>query len=203
MPDMMSLLGGRYEISQAGALDDFGLTETRERFAPRGGEAALVTRLRDGSLAELSEARVLPLVQAAITQAARNAEAMVLLCTGKFPAFTCQVPLLVPYDLLHGLVPRLARGLKVGALFPFESHAPGMLAGWREEGLEIISTCLRPPGTREGLEEALRLLPDIGLLVLDCIGYTAETRDAAAEIGGLPVLHPKTLIARMLDSLAI
>ncbi len=203
-PDMLALLGDGYAITQRGGLDAFSVEEVKARFAPKQGEDTLVSRLRGGEMYEMCRETVLPFVQQAILDAGNEgADAIILLCTGRFPAFKSAVPLLKPFDLLHSLVPTLAGSIKVGALFPFEAYAEGMAEDWRESGLDVAYACVRPPGDEAALKAAIAPLvaQGIGLLVLDCIGYTAQTKKLARAIAGVPVIHPKSLLASAVHNL--
>jgi len=201
-PDMIGLLGDRYEVTQMGSLDAFSVEDALSSLAPQGDEETTVTRLRDGTMATLSTKLVLPYLRDVIKRAGEDSQAVILMCTGKFQALECPVPLLVPYELMHSIVPVIASGVKIGALFPMEEYAEDMLNGWRNHGLDVVYGCMRPPGTEDDLRDATANMKDIGLLLLDCIGYTAQIRDTASDMLGVPVLHPKTLMARVLDTLA-
>lgn len=203
-PELMRLLGEGYRAQQLGGLDAFSPEVIKEEFAPHNDEATMVSRLSSGEMFEMSAAKALPYVQQAIKKAEQNgADAVVLLCTGKFPRVQCGVPLLVPYELMHRLVPGLSLGMRVGALFPFAAFAQEMHEGWQEAGMDVAFASVRPQCSPEELVEALTPMKRAGLdmLVLDCIGYTVEARDFCREFLGVPVLHAKTLLAATLKTL--
>ncbi len=201
VPELRKLIRPDIKIAQFGATDAFSPEEALSLFAPEGGEATVVSRLRDGRMGAFSAAKAMPLLQRCIDGACRNgADIVAVLCTGRFCGLCCPVPLILPFDLLHGAVRALNAGLRVGALFPFQSHAPAMAEWWREYGVEPDYLCAAPNEPLDLGAIAARF-SSAGLMVLDCIGYNGQVRDRLAECLGIPVVWPRALIADMVNSL--
>jgi protein AroM len=203
LPDLAPMLSENIGYYEAGGLDGYTVEEIHRAFDPSPGEKTLVTRLAGGSMATLSSDKVLPLVQKRILLAAEEgAKGVVILCTSRFPVFSSKVPLIVPFDLMHSLLPPMVRELKVGAVFPFEPYAESMKAEWNEAGLDPVYRCKAPAAVRHGREIAeLFAGEDIEFLILDCIGFTGKQRRQAEEALGIPVIQPKRVIAGTVNCL--
>jgi len=76
-----------------GVLDGLSHAEIAARYGAEGGEPALVTRLQDGTVVELSRARMRDGVQSALAALeAEGCEIILLLCTGTFDGLVCDRP---------------------------------------------------------------------------------------------------------------
>ena len=95
-PDLEPIFGPDVKLLQAGALD--GLTAQEiAAFAPEEGDYVLISKLRDGTSAVFAEKHILPRLQQCIRELEdQGAELIMFLCTGSFPAFESQVPLVFP-----------------------------------------------------------------------------------------------------------
>jgi protein AroM len=205
--DVRAALGADFEVLERGALD--GLEhEQIEAFAPTEGDYRLVTLLRDGTPVEIAKRHIVPRLQAQITALeAEGASATLLLCTGTFPPFRHQRPLLAPQEALYGIVRALATGGRIGALTPL----PGQLAQahqkWHDMGLsDAVVEAANPyaPEPLEQITEASRRVRVRGasVLFMDCFGYDLTMRSAAEEAFGGTVLLARTMAARIAADLA-
>jgi protein AroM len=105
IPELRALLEPDCQIIEKGALD--GLTKEQiAHLAPRTlYDEVLITPLTDGTSVTISDKAVIPRVQQCIQELEQEeVSAILLLCTGTFPTFTSQVPLLVPEPLLYHFV---------------------------------------------------------------------------------------------------
>ena len=202
MGDLVPLLPSSMSVTHVGALDTLTPEQVKTELVPSFGEETLVVRLNTGDVLDVSKARTIPLIQKAINKAADDgADAIIQLCTLPFPPFESKIPFISPYDHLHSIVPAIAHGLKVGILFPYESHAPAMEKTWKAHGINMVTRCLAPAvATGEAIAKLFEG-ENIALLVLDCIGFTTVVRDDAQKIMGIPVLQPKQMMVNMLKTL--
>ena len=190
--DILPLLGEEVELIQAGGLD--GLTrEEIQAFAPGPDDYVLISRLQDGSSVIFAERFILPRLQNCIDKLEEQGVEMILfLCTGDFPAvFHSKVPLIFPCKVLNGLVPALAGRSRIAVVTP----TPQQVAQ-----SEIPAS---PYGSPEELDRAARQAAemDVDLVVMDCIGYSAEMKAKFHEISGKPVILSRTLATRVLMEL--
>ena len=197
-PDLLPIFGSNVELIEAGGLD--GLTrEDIEKFTPEEGDYVLVSRLKDGSSVTFAERYVLPRLQQCIDKLEEEGVRLILFfCTGDFPDnFRHKVPLIFPNKILFGLVPVLCGG-KLAAVTPSEKQLEQSQKKWDGYGLEVKSYAASPYGEMEAVEAAAREIAktDADLVLLDCIGYTAEMKRRVAEITGKNVILSRTILAR-------
>ncbi|GAA6514716.1 AroM family protein [Merdimmobilis hominis] len=197
-PDLWPIFGPNVELIEAGGLD--GLTrEDIEKFAPEEGDYVLVSRLKDGSSVTFAERYVLPRLQQCIDKLEKEGVRLILFfCTGDFPDnFRHKVPLIFPNKILLGMVPVLCAG-KLAAVTPSEKQLEQSQKKWGNCGLEAKSYAASPYGEMEAVEAVAREIAqtDADLVLLDCIGYTAEMKRMVAKITGKNVILSRTILAR-------
>ena len=196
-PDIMGILGD-VELLQAGALD--GLTRKKiETFAPVKDEYVLVSRLADGSQVTFAERHIIPRLQECINKLeAEGANLIMFFCTGEFPAFKSNVPLIFPCKLLNGLVPALASNIAV--IIPSPDQSRQMQNKWKPFVPNVACVPASPYGNLKELDDAatkIKEMHDVDLIVMDCIGYTSAMKKHLAEITGKNVLLSRTLLAHV------
>jgi protein AroM len=201
VPDIVARLPPDTPLLERGALDDAGPGELA-RLAPGPGEEVLVSRLRDGAEVALAEARLLPLVQAAVDHVTgRGARVVAVLCTGSLSGLRCPRSLLQPGDLVRDLVTAMAAGRRLGVVVPDPGQTGPVRAGWAEVADSVLVLDASPYGPPADLRRAASTLaafrPD--LVILDCLGFDAPMRQVVAGAVGVPVILPRTVLA---DALA-
>ncbi len=204
IPEIQAILGDDVEIIEAGALD--GLTrEQIAGIAPKQGDYVLVTRLRDGTSVQVAEHHILPLMQGHIDKViAKGAEVVALVCTGEFPGFNCSRLLIEPQKVLNHFVAGVAKGRRIGVVIPVPEQVEEATRRWRTVGssaLEVIAAS--PYRDISELEDAARRLKswEADLVVLDCMGFTTSHKARTAELTSVPVVLPRTVVARALAEL--
>lgn len=202
--DILPLLPEHVELREYGALDDFTLEEVQARFAPGEGDEVLVSRMRDGRQARFAERYVTPLVQEKIRQAEQEgADAVILFCTGVFPAFEHQKILLEPQPLFHSVVQKLAGGKRIGVLVPLPEQVEQGRRFWGRSGVDVEITSASPYLEFAKVCRAAEFFKDkdLAFLCTDCMGYSVEMKRAIEDATGLPVILPRTLVVRILSEL--
>ena len=205
VPDMAAILGADVEIREAGALDGLG-REQIAALAPEGDDEILVTRLADGSPVFVGKRKMIPRIEAQTAALEdRGAALNVLLCTGEFPKLRARRPFLEPQPLLLGLLRAMVYPGPLGVLTPSERHVRQTIARWRGCGFAVHVAPLSPyqendPAAVRRAAESLRA-GRVGLVVMDCIGFRAKTRDEVAARTGAPTLVANLLVARVVAEL--
>ena len=203
IPDIAPLFSSEVELLQAGALD--GLTaQDIAMFAPQEGDYVLISRLHDGSPVVFAERHILPRLQSCIDELeARGVELILFLCTGSFPAFHSNVPLVFPCKVLNGVVPALAAHSRIAVITPKEEQKKQCGDKWNEYVSHVQVVCASPYGDSAELECACELLKetDVDLIVLDCIGYTAKMKAHVQMHTGKRVVLSRTVAARVVMEL--
>jgi protein AroM len=168
---------------------------------PTPDDYTLITRLSDGSSATIAERHILPRIQSAITDLeAAGAEAVVLLCTGEFPPFDHERPLLTAERLIVDGVRAIAAGSRVGVVCPLPEQERLTRDKWSDLSDDLHVASGSPyDGDTDDLRRAARHLGEIGVdyVVLDCMGYTQKMKDIVREEAGAPVLLARSVVARL------
>jgi len=205
IPDIRTILSDHIEIVHAGVMDEFSCEYVCNELAPSNDGEPFVSRLSDGAMHAFSRKKTMELLQKKVDMYCnQDINAIILLCTSKFDPINCNVPLIVPFKLLHNTLKSIDSGMKISAVFPFESHAESMKKSWEEEIALTDSICVNPSdllGSKKIIEYFLSNKTD--LLILDCIGYTNEWHNIISEGLGIPVIHPRTLIAGLLNNILL
>lgn len=202
--DLAKRLASNIKFVEYGALDEYSLEQIETELVPDPGDEILVSRMRDGSQAMFSGKKIVPLVQAKISLAeAEGADAIVLLCTGAFPAMQHTVPLIYPQDLLHLVAEALAADQKVAVMVPEDAQAEQSVERWNKDGIDVEVVCASPYGDPALIEQAAAGLrgSSCAFLCLDCMGFSLKMRELASRASGLDVLLPRTLVASILSEL--
>lgn len=202
--DIQAVLGPNLRVVERGALD--GLSETEiQGLAPQPGDYQLITLLRDGRSVQLSKRVILQRLQTQISELEEHegVDAILLMCTGAFPAFTHRNPLLLPQAALYGAMVGIAAGGRIGALTPLGTQVEQAQRKWRElgvAGVEVVAANPYgedPEGTIAAASVAAR---EAGAqaLFMDCFGYDLAMKAAARQSFGGPVVLARSLAARLL-----
>lgn len=203
IPEIQPLLGG-VKLAECGALDGLSPKDIAP-FAPEAGECILVTRLFDGTSVRIAERHILPRIQTLTeTLISDGAAAILMLCTGEFPPFRCEKPLIYPQVILHHFVAGVIDRQRLGIITPDVSQIPQSLHRWHKNGIEdVIVEASNPYMDAFSAVSAACALKERGaaLIVLDCIGYTAAMKASIQKQTGLPVILPRTVAARAVAEL--
>ena len=203
VPEMLDVLGPCVEIVEGGALDGLSASEVAS-LAPRDGDYVLVTRMRDGSAVTIAEHHILPRMQDQLDRlVAEGAEVVALLCTGEFPAFRSSRLVVEPQVVLHHFVAGVAGRRRLGVVVPVPEQVEQGAARWRVVAAEVRVAAGSPYGDPAELGRAAEELREwrADLIVLDCIGFTGAMKARAAAIAKVPVILPRTILARTLAEL--
>ncbi len=203
VPELLEILGPGVELVQGGALDGLSASQVAE-LAPRQGDYVLVTRLRDGTSVQVAEHHVLPRLQEQVDRVvAAGAEIVALLCTGEFPGFRCPRLVIEPQIVLHHFTAAVARGRRLGVVVPAPEQVDQGMLRWQRVAGEVRVEAGSPYADVSQLERAAEALRawEAEIVVLDCIGFTGAMKARAAAIVGVPVVLPRSVLARTLAEL--
>lgn len=202
--DILPILPDGVELLQAGALDGLSRREI-DAMKPEPGDYVLISRLNDGSSAVFAERFVLPRLQACIDRLeAQGVKLILFLCTGDFPdTLRAHVPLVFPCKILNGMVPALTGASEIIVVTPTPEQAPQAEKKWRDYVKKARVIAASPYGGWERLEEAAREAAELpgDLIVLDCIGYSAQMKELFRRATGKNVVLSRTIAARAVAEL--
>lgn len=188
-----------------GVLDGMTPSDIAARYRAEPGEAALVTRLLDGSVVELSRRRMRDGVQQALfALEAEGCDVILLLCTGTFDDLECRKAWLVePDHIIPGMIAGLVEHRLLGVIVPIAGQIESEAAKWRGLAQPPIFTVASPYiDAPEAVAAAGAVLKEQGAaaILLDCIGFTERHR-AALEPVGVPVILSNAVVAKAVGEL--
>lgn len=199
MPEMASWLGP-VQTLERGALDGMQEEEILD-LQPEPDDYALVTRLRDGSSAIIAKRHILPRIQNAITDLEKEGtDAVLLLCTGEFPSFEHERPLLTADRLLVDGVRAIAQETRIGILCPLPEQEQFTHEKWSTVSSDLHVAPGSPySGDLADLAPGARQMrtAEVEYVVLDCMGYTQEMKEFVKRESGAPTLLARSVVARL------
>ena len=185
---------------EKGALD--GLTaEEIERLAPMDGKDLLATRLRNGAEVTVDKNLIRPRLQQAISELdSEGADVIALLCSGEFPPFRSEAPLIRPARLLAGVLSSVTVKGRLGVMVPSEEQVDGTIAVYQGLGFQPIVIGASPYSDGKAiLNAANQLKGKASFVVMDCFGYNLEMKSRVSQITGAPVILVRSVLARILS----
>ena len=203
LSDIKSLISGDIEIVEKGALDGLTLNDVK-RLEPTKDDEILVTRMRDGTELTVGRDRILPRMQERISELDKEDDValITLLCSGEFPPFQCDKPLIMPYRLLWEVLSSISIEGSLGIMVPSPRQVKTTVAIFGGLGCKVVGVGASPYAGQEGIvraAEALRAKVDV--VFMNCFGYNLEMKSIVREITGKPIILPRSLLARTLDDL--
>lgn len=202
-PELAAVLGPDVHILESGCLD--GLTAAEiGRLAPAPGAPMLVTRLSDGREVELGEERVAALVQGRVDGLeAAGAKVVAILCTGRLATLHSTCPLVEAHAVVTHFVAAVAAQRRLGVIVPAEEQRADAEAQWGAIAADVRVTAASPYRADGRLPAAARELRDWGAeaVLLDCLGFGAAAKTEVVRRAGVPVMLPRTLVARAVAEL--
>lgn len=203
IPEIEAFFKGA-EIIQLGALDGLSKEQIAD-LAPSGDDEILVSKLKDDSWALMAESKIISLLQERTDELCRRGVSpIVLLCTGMFSKeLVASVPVIYPQKLLYSIVPILAGGRKLGIISPDPKQTEQNYERWQKVSDNIVVTALNPYDKSNAPDKAAQYLKENGaeVVVLDCMGFTIAIKEKMAELMGVPVILPRTLVARVVGEM--
>lgn len=194
-------------LLERGALDDLS-SSAITALAPDADEDTLTSRLRDGEPVVLDRQRLVPRLEEAISELEqRGAEVNLLVCTGTFPPLHHGRPLLDAERLLvSGVGAVVHRSGPLGVVVPLPAQQNVLSMRWeRALGAPVLVDHADPyaGGAADAIPAAVGRLARQGarIAVLDCMGYTEASREAAAARVGIPVLLARSVVGRLAGEL--
>jgi len=207
MKDLRELLPKGVEIVEAGALDDYDERYIRVNLAPAEGDTVYVTRLRTGTEVKVAKSKIVPLLQKKIDYLnSIGVDLIAILCTGEFPEFPSDVPIIYPEKVLKGLASSLRLQGLVGILIPNRAQVDYARNKWQEFFRDVVVYPISPyvSTIQDFVGVAEKLFAEgVSLVIMDCIGYTLEQRELIRRVVRKPVIASRTVLARALTELLV
>ena len=87
-------------------------------------------------------------------------------------------------------------------LFPFQSHAEGMLQNWKKSGVNGSYYCYHH-SAGGSIEDVYRFFKEqkSEMIIMDCIGYDIDMGKKLAKETGKSVILPRSVLVQLTHSL--
>lgn len=195
--DVVSVLAGRAEIREAGALDGLSREGIERDHAPACRERTFFTTLRDGTDVLVDRVFIHERVQQAVHVLEKESSIIGILCTGGYNDIESKATLVLPSNLVLGYIRGVRDFGKWGLVMPTEVSLTAMLREFERYEVPVVGKCVPPRGTREEFQLRITGLAGAGIstVLLNCFGYSEMMRQAAKEVLGRPVIRPGTILA--------
>jgi protein AroM len=184
---------------ESGVLD--GLDEAEvAALAPQEADTPLVTRAF-GRTVLVGEHAIAGPARRAIRDAASQADAVILLCSGPFDALgsvLSTVPIVIPGRVFDGVVMAVAGQSRLVVMVPHEGQAEAQRRKWNAAGIQISVLCAAPYADTDFAALGRRAAGCGELVAMDCIGYSLAQRAAVAAASGLPTVLARSVAGRVL-----
>ena len=204
--DLSKVLSGHVEIVEAGALDGLSPEKIAEDLKPESGHTVYVSRIRDGRQVVLSKEKLIPLVQEKISELeSLGVDVVVLMCSGEFPRFKSNTPIIYPERLLRAFLEGISVHGKIGVLVPLGEQVEYARLKWRLSDCETVVASVSPYTDPDdafynvGRELSRRR---VALTIMDCVGYTFKHKRIVEDASGRPAVTARGVVARALNELA-
>ena len=204
--ELAAYLPAGTRLLERGALDD-RTSSAIAGLAPDADEDTLTSRLRGGESVLLDRQRLVPLLEQAVSMLEQEgAEVNLLVCTGTFPPLRHRRPLLDAERLLvSGVSAIVHRSGPLGVVVPLAAQQDVLSKRWqRAVDAPVLVDAADPyaEGATEAIPAAACRLAGQGarIALLDCMGYTETSREAAAR-AGIPVLLARSVVGRLAGEL--
>jgi protein AroM len=201
--DVQKVLGTGVQVIERGALDGLSRKEV-DALQPGESDYRLITLLNDHTPVQIAKKPILYRLQRHITDLERNCgiDATLLMCTGEFPHFDHERPLIKPQESLYGVVKGLAGGGTVGSLTPLESQLSQARDKWLSMGYTDVALADADPYCDDPIQAVTSATEKVrsegaSVLFMDCFGYDLRMGAAATAVFDGPVILARSMAARI------
>ena len=196
-PSIQSILGKDVVIKESGGLDSVAAGNMQD-VLPCDSEITYISRLRNGTSTKIGKSKLLPLLQKELSELEKKVDVVVMLCTGDFPTLEANKPILYPDRVLNHMIQAIIPPVSLGLIIPLEEQRHSLVEKWKGQDVDPIVE-VASPYEKSDVAGAAQALKERGadIIVLDCIGFNEQHKQDAIKGGRLPVILPRTLIARI------
>lgn len=196
-PSIQRILGEQVDIIEAGGLDRLKDNELH-LVSPEASDTTYISKLRNGNSIKIAKSKLLPLLQDELDRLEEQTAVTIMLCTGDFPSIRATNPIIYPDKVLNATVQALKDSGTLGLIIPLEEQRESLFEKWTQPNLQLKAEVASPYEESDVLGAAGKLKEQgASVIVMDCMGYSEAHKAQAAKGSGLPILLPRTLVARI------
>lgn len=166
---------GSVAIDQMGVLDQY-----HDEIPEAVSDNILVSRMSDGSQVTIDKSFAVTEIKRMIKDIEQSNTDMVLLaCTGEFEAFSSEIPIIYPDQLLCNIISTVFHE-EICVLIPHVKQADTIKKKWSDAGIKTILLDISPYDcTEDDIEKVAEALDNIEVnhVICDCMGYNLSFKD--------------------------
>ncbi|WP_180954328.1 AroM family protein [Bacillus sp. M6-12] len=204
-PIIEKFVDGRAELVQAGVLDGMTKEYIEQKLFPEADDYVLTSRLVTGDSVVMSREKIKPILQEKINQLEQQGiKNILLLCTGVFPGLTTTTSYLIePDHIIPPTVKALVADRRFGVIVPLDEQKDLLHPKYSPFGLDPKFAVASPyKNDMASYKTAANELKDkVDIILLDCMGYTEESRDLVVKATGLPVILSNAIMAKLVSEM--
>lgn len=203
VPEMKKFLPEDTIIIEKGALDGLSKEEI-ELMKPKDKDYVLVSKLSDNTNVTFAKRYIIPRIKESILELeVEKVDLILIICTGKFEEkFESKIPILYPDEIILGVVPSFLSGMRLAVITPEKKQIEQTRKKWEKIDKDVIVEYASPYEDINQLKQAsMKIKGKSDLVVLDCIGYTADMKEYVKKITDSFVICSKTLVARSIGEI--
>lgn len=196
-------LGDNTEIIEKGALDGMTLEEINSSVNLEEGNV-LVSRMSDGRQVKVTEKYILPKVASKISELETDGVKVILLaCTAEFPPFKCKSILVKPQTILNAVLSSIAKEKVLGIIVPDKLQIMHAEKHWSNYAKKVIVKAASPYAKIQEIMDTIEQLKEfkIDIVLMDCIGYTFEMKEAVYRNLNVPVILARSIVSKIISEL--
>lgn len=204
-PDFMKMFHNvvlNTEIVVTGALDGVSDDEIM-KLSNASNTYLLYVVLSDGTIREIALDLLLPYLKSRVAElAAAGVEIAIVMCAGNFPDLGGSIPIIYPGRVISALVGAVSPSKKIGVIVPNKGQMQSAVDHWEEAGFNIKAVAISP---QEFM--SLNVCPEeisdlsLDLIILDCMGFTAEMSSKMEILSKRPTICHQRLIPHIAEEL--
>ncbi len=163
-------------------------------------EYRLITMLNPNQVISIERYDLLPLLQKKIDELCRiDIDAILLMCTGKFPGLVSSKPLIIPHDVFAQAVSWYRPKEKVAVVCPIEGQKKAAEKKWRNEGFNPFVLVASPYSDRDIEKTGVALQKEkFAMVILDCFGFGETSRNGLAKYVNCPIVSIRIVVRNLL-----
>jgi protein AroM len=204
-PILEKYLSDRVELVQVGVLDGLTKSYIESCLNPEADDYVLTSRLTTGESVVMSRTKIQPLLQKKIQELEQSGmKQILLLCTGVFPGLATTTSYLIePDHIIPPAVKAMVGSRRFGVIVPLIEQKENLKPKYTPFDLHPTFAVASPYVLDEvDFHQAANELKDkVDIILLDCMGYTEETRRWVADASGLPVILSNAIMAKLVSEM--
>ncbi|WP_040984145.1 AroM family protein [Oceanobacillus jeddahense] len=204
IPEIKRFFSSNITFVERGVLDNLSNIELAE-ISPKNGQTTLISRKNNGTPVEMAKEKIIPMIQSIIDDLHHKVDLIILACTGVFPTFSSNIPIIYPDHLLNYVSQGIFKVKEnIGVIVPLPEQINSIKAKWATAGFQAITATCSPYHFQEqAMIKAIVAFENanVNTVVLDCIGYTQPMKELIQKQSDKFIILSRNIIFKTVSEL--